>query len=76
MRTAYAAQIKLDELRRQFGDRGGTMGYAQHVKYLAARFDHADFTGTSGLNMPCTSANALGRNMVWVTTDPGPRKLG
>lgn len=52
------------------------MGYAQHVKYLAARFDHADFTGTSGLNMPCTSANALGRNMVWVTTDPGPRKLG
>ena len=62
---AYAAQIKLDELRRQFGDqlrveyqflrvfgdvsaridsgwrdKGGAVGYARHLKQIAARFDH------------------------------------
>ncbi len=80
---AYAAQIKLDELRRQFGeqirvqhyfsrlfgnvaarldagwrDRGGAMGYAQHVKQLAASFDHVDIHPEIWTrNVPPTSAS-------------------
>lgn len=80
---AYAAQIKLDELRRQFGDqirveyhflplfgdvsahidagwgdRGGAVGYARHVKQVAARFDHIDIHPEIWTkNMPPTSAS-------------------
>ncbi len=80
---AYAAQIKLDELRRQFGnqirvehhflplfgnvsaridsgwgDRGGAVGYARHVKQVAARFDHIDIHPDIWTkNMPSTSAS-------------------
>ena len=80
---AYAAQIKLDELRRQFGDqirveyhflplfgdvsahidagwgdRGGAVGYARHVKQVAARFDHIVIHPEIWTkNMPPTSAS-------------------
>jgi predicted DsbA family dithiol-disulfide isomerase len=80
---AYAAQIKLDELRRQFGDqlrveyqflrvfgdvsaridsgwrdKGGAMGYAQHLKQIAARFDHINIHPEIWVkNVPRTSAS-------------------
>jgi len=80
---AYAAQIKLDELRRQFGgqirveyhflplfgnvsahldagwgERGGAAGYGQHVKQIAAGFDHIDIHPEIWTrNRPPTSAS-------------------
>jgi len=80
---AYAAQIKLDELRRQFGGRirveyhflplfgdvagrmaagwgarGGTAGYARHVKQVASHFDHIDIHPEIWTrNIPLTSAS-------------------
>ncbi len=80
---AYAAQIKLEELQRQFGDqvrveyyfirlfgdvsarieagwedRGGTAGYGEHVKQVAARFDHLDIHPEIwARNIPATSAS-------------------
>ena len=80
---AYVAQIKLDEMRRQFGDqirmeyhflplfgdvaariaagwseKGGVVGYARHVKELAARFDHIDIHSEIWTrNVPPTSAS-------------------
>lgn len=80
---AYAAQIKLDEMRRQFSDqirveyhflplfgdvaariaagwseKGGLVGYARHVKQVAARFAHIDIHPEIWTrNMPSTSAS-------------------